>query len=165
MNERFKFRLLLAVAIVWLPSAALAKANVTVAIMAEKEVIVSENGKEVTRIVAAKDILPGEVVTYTLNFANSGDEAAKGVEISNRIPAETSYLFGSATEGSGDLTFSIDNGKTFNKPALLNYESPLPNGTREKRVALPEQYTHIRWIIPNLPAKGQGSVSFKAKVK
>lgn len=165
MNERFKLRLLLAAAIVWLPSAALAKANVVVAIKAEKEVVVTENGREVRRIVEATDILPGEVVTYTLNFTNNGDEIAKDVVISNQIPGETAYMAGSATEGNGDLTFSIDGGKNFKKPALLTFEVTLPNGTKEKRLAASDQYSHIRWIIPVLPPQAKGSVSFKAKVK
>ena len=165
MNSRTGFRLLLAVAIVWLPSAALAKANVVVAIKAEKEIVIRENGKESLKIVEATDILPGEIVTYTLNFANNGDELAKDVVISNQVPGETTYQVGSATEGNGDLSFSIDGGKTFKKPSLLTHEVTLPNGTREKRLATPDQYTHIRWIIPNLPPQAKGSVSFKAKVK
>ena len=95
---------------------------------------------------------------------NSGTEAAKDVVISDPIPAGTSYIPGSASE-AGDLTFSIDKGKSFKKPTLLTYELKGGAGKMEKKVATPEEYTDIRWTVPQVPAGGKGSVSFKVKVK
>ena len=80
------------------------------------------------------------------------------------IPEGTAYLPGSATE-AGELTFSIDKGKSYKKPSLLSYEITAPDGKKEKRVASPEEYTHIKWTLPSVAAGEKGSVNFKVKVK
>lgn len=147
-----------------LPLAAWAQPNVSINIKAEKEVTVTAKGKQVKKRIAAKGVQPGEEIIYTLTYTNTGTEAAKDVVISDPIPAGTSYIPGSATE-TGDLTFSIDKGKTFKKPTLLTYELKGGDGKTEKKAAAPETYTDVRWTIPQVPAGGKGSVSFKVKVK
>lgn len=141
-----------------------AQPKVTISIKAEKEVVVSERGQQVKKVVEAKEILPGEEIRYLLSFSNSGNEVAKNVVINDPIPAGTTYLPGSASE-IGDLTFSIDQGKNYKKPALLTYEITTAEGKKEKRVASPEEYTHIRWILPSIAAGEKGEVTFRIKVK
>ncbi|TSK07120.1 MAG: DUF11 domain-containing protein [Geobacter sp.] len=147
-----------------MPLYAWAQPKVTITIKAEKEVSVTAKGKQVKKRVAAKGVQPGEEIIYTLNYVNSGTDAAKDVIISDPIPAGTSYIPGSASE-TGDLSFSIDKGKTFKKPTLLTYEVKGSTGKPEKKVASPDDYTDVRWTIPQVPAGGKGSVSFKVKVK
>ena len=147
-----------------LPLAAWAQPKVAITIKAEKEVSVTAKGKQVKKRIAAKGVQPGEEIIYTLSYINSGTEAAKDVVISDPIPAGTAYIPGSASE-AGDLTFSIDKGKSFKKPTLLTYELRGSDGKVEKKAATPEDYTDIRWTIPTIPAAGKGSVSFKVKVK
>lgn len=142
-----------------------AKPNVTVAIKAEKEIVIKENGQEVRKIVSATETLSGEIITYTLSYINNGDASATSVVLNDPIPTGTTYVFGSATETGVDLAFSIDKGRSFKKPSMLTYEMPLPNGGKEKRVASPEQYTDIRWTIATIPPGGKGFVTFKVKVK
>lgn len=144
--------------------AALAAPNVEIKIKAEKEKVVTKDGKKVTKLVAAKDIVPGEIVQYTILYRNTGDQSATNAVVSDPIPEGTAYIPGSATDG-GEITFSIDKGKTFNKPTLLTYETKGPNGKVEKKMASPEDYTTIRWVIAAIPAKAKGSVSFKVRVK
>lgn len=163
--KTYQTLVVLCMTLLWLPITAWAKPNVIVSIKAEKEVTVKENGNEVKKVVEAKEILPGDIITYSLNFANSGDAAASNVILNDPIPEGTAYLFGSATETAGELTFSIDHGKSFKKPSMLTYEISLPGGGKEKRTASPEQYTDIRWIIKTIPPGVKGSVSFKVKVK
>ena len=166
MNSKLRhFLPLLCFMLLCIPAAALAKPNVAVSIKAEKEITVKENGKEVKKVIEAKEILPGDIITYSLNFANSGDAAASNVILNDPIPEGTAYLFGSATETAGELSFSIDHGKSFKKASMLTYEMSLPGGGKEKRTASPEQYTDIRWIIKTIPPGVQGLVSFKVKVK
>ncbi|WP_136523955.1 DUF11 domain-containing protein [Geomonas ferrireducens] len=147
-----------------MPLSAWAQPKVAITIKAEKEVSVTAKGKQVKKRVAAKGVQPGEEIIYTLNYVNSGTDAAKDVIISDPIPAGTSYIPGSASE-TGDLSFSIDKGKTFKKPTLLTYEVKGSTGKPEKKVASPDDYTDVRWTIPQVPAGGKGSVSFKVKVK
>lgn len=152
------------VAALMLAVSAWAQPKVAITIKAEKEVTVTAKGKAVKKRIAVKGVQPGEEIIYTLNYVNSGTEAAKDVIISDPIPAGTSYIPGSASE-AGNLTFSIDKGKSFKKPTLLTYELRGNDGKVEKRAATPEDYTDIRWTIPMIPAGGKGSVGFKVRVK
>jgi uncharacterized repeat protein (TIGR01451 family) len=153
--------LLMAMSLLMFSLEALAKPLLTVNMKAETEVTLNNQ----TTKVAVKEINPGDVVVYTINYVNTGDEAATSANLDDPIPKGTVYIPGSATGDKADITFSIDDGKTFKKPSLLTYEIKLANGKVEKKVASPEQYTNIRWTINTIPARGKGEVSFKVKVK
>ena len=152
-------------AVLLLPMAAHAKPLVSVSITAEKEVTVVKNGQKTTKKIAATRIDPGDVIFYTMNFINSGDEAATGAVLDDPIPQGTVYLPGSAFGAGAEITFSIDGGKSFKKPSLLIYEVKNPNGSIDKRTASPEEYTHIRWIISRIDAGTKGTVGFQVKIK
>ena len=147
-----------------LPMAASAQPKVAITIKAEKEVTVSANGKQIKKRITAKGAQPGEEIIYTLSYSNSGTEPAKDVIISDPIPTGTAFIPGSASE-AGEVSFSIDKGKTYKKPTLLTYEMKASDGKIQKRVATPEDYTDIRWILPSIAAGEKGSVKFKVKVK
>jgi uncharacterized repeat protein (TIGR01451 family) len=150
--------MLLASAMAW------AAPDVEIKIKAEKEKIVTKDGQKVKKMVTAKSFTPGETIHYTILYRNKGDEDATKVVLSDPIPEGCLYVPGSATD-IGEVAFSIDGGKTYNKPALLTYEVKGANGAREKRVASPEQYSHIRWVIERIPAGSNGKVSFQVIVK
>lgn len=148
-----------------LPVLAFAQPKIEINISAEKEITVNENGKDVIKRVAAEDADPQSILFYTLNYANSGDETAQNVAIVDPIPENTVYIAGSATGAGTEITFSIDNGKSYKKPSLLTYEVKNPDGTTEKNSASPEQYTHIRWLVESIPSGEKGEVSFQVTVK
>jgi uncharacterized repeat protein (TIGR01451 family) len=158
-------RLTIVLAALLLPLTASAKPLVSVSMKAEKDVVVATKGEKTTKRVAAANINPGDVIFYTLNFVNSGDEAATNAVIDDPIPKGTVYLPGSAFGKDTEITYSIDGGKTFKKPSLLTYEVKLANGKTEKRSASPEEYTHIRWTVSIIPARGSGSVGFQVRMK
>jgi uncharacterized repeat protein (TIGR01451 family) len=147
-----------------LASAAWAAPQVTLSIKAEKDIVVEEDGKKVTKRVAAEDAIPGEVIIYTIAFANIGDEKATNVLVDDPIPAGTAYVTGSATE-VGEVLFSIDGGQSYKRPSLLTYEIAKPDGTKEMKVASPEQYTHIRWRLAEILPGTSGELSFRVKVQ
>lgn len=164
--KRFKVLLTLALGVLLaFPAAALAKPQVSIAMTAEKEIVVKEDGKEVIRRIPAGEITPGEIIIYTLRYANAGDEPATSVAVNNPVPEGTAYVEGSATAGDSRLTFSIDGGKTFAAAAQLTYQVPQANGGVETRLAPAEMYTHIRWNIPEIPAGSQGVLGFRVRVK
>jgi uncharacterized repeat protein (TIGR01451 family) len=157
--------LMVVAAILLLPVWAMAKPLVSVSITAEKEVKVVKDGQKITKKVAATRIDPGDVIFYTLNYINSGNEAATNVVLDDPIPMGTVYLPGSAFGSGADITFSIDGGKSFKKPSLLIYEVKVQNGAVEKRTASPEEYTNIRWLINRIEAGAKGNVGFQVKIK
>jgi uncharacterized repeat protein (TIGR01451 family) len=164
MNHPRKFLMTILAATLLLPVAAWAKPQVELAISAEKELTVTEDGQEVLKRVPAGEAAPGETVIYTIHYENVGDEPATNVVVSDPIPEGTAYVPGSATE-KGELTFSIDGGKSYKRPFLLTYEVTHTDGTKEELLATPELYTHIRWTLPNIVPEEKGAVSFKVKVK
>ena len=138
----------------------LAKPLIAVSVKAEKEVIINK----VSKVVPADTVNSGDVILYTLNYVNSGDESATSAFLDDPIPKGTVYVDGSAFGNDADVTFSIDGGKTFKKPSMLTYEVKI-NGKMEKKIAFPEQYTNIRWTVGVVPAQGSGQVGFKIRVK
>jgi uncharacterized repeat protein (TIGR01451 family) len=153
--------LLVASVLLLLSAEVFAKSLVSISMKAEKEVTVNK----VTKMVAAKEVNPGDVIFYTLSYVNSGDDVATNAVMDDPIPKGTVYIAGSAFGNGAEITFSIDGGKTFKKPSLLTYEVKLPNGKIEKRTASPEQYTHIRWTVSVIPARGSGQAGFQVRMK
>ena len=153
--------LLIALVLLLLSAEVFAKSLVSISMKAEKEVTVNKG----TKMVAAKEVNPGDVIFYTLSYVNSGDEVATNAVMDDPIPKGTVYIAGSAFGNDAEITFSIDSGKTFKKPSLLTYEVKLPNGKIEKRTASPEQYTHIRWTVSVIPARGSGQAGFQVRMK
>jgi len=154
----------LLIAVFLLSAAAWAAPDVEIRIKTEKEKVVTKDGQKVKKMVAAKNFTPGEIIHYTVLYRNKGNEDATKAVINDPIPAGCIYIPGSATE-TGELSFSIDGGKTYKKPALLTYEVKAASGGMEKRTASPEEYTNIRWVIDRIPAGTNGKVSFQVKVK
>lgn len=152
----------LLVCLLLLPSLAWAAPDIQVSITAEKVVVVEKDGKQVEKRVSATDVVPGDVIVYTLQYENKGDEAAQNVVLNDPIPQGTSYIVASAFGPLAEVRFSVD-GKTFKKPSLLTY-TVNKNGKTEQRKASPEQYTHIRWIVKKIPAGKSGVVGFRVKV-
>ena len=153
-----------AITVMLVPAMARAAANIAVSITAEKEVTVTENGKKVVKAVPAKQFAPGDTIIYTVNYMNTGNEAATNAVIDDPVPQGTSYVTNTATGEGADITFSIDKGKNYKKPTLLFYEVTV-NGKKEKKTASPDLYTNIRWTVATVPAGASGKVGFKVKVK
>lgn len=145
-------------------AAALANPQISIKVAAEKEMVVVKNGQKVTKMIPVKKVSSGEIIQYTLSYRNNGSDTATNVVISDPIPKGTVYIPGSATE-KGSLTFSVDGGKTYNTAPKLSYEITRTDGKKEQRVAGPEQYSDIRWLLDRVAAGDSGKVSFKVKVQ
>ena len=143
---------------------ALAAPKVEVKIKAAKEKVVVSSGKKVKRLVAVEKTVPGDVIHYFILYRNVGNEAATNAILTDPIPKGTVYVSGSASN-TENVTFSIDGGKTFDRPTLLTYQVKGINGQVEMKNAAPDQYTNIRWTITKIPAGATGRVSFQVRVK
>ena len=146
-------------------SAVWAKPQMSISITTSKEVMETVNGAKVKKLVPTKQAASGDTLVYTLAYSNKGDETATETVVDNPVSAGMSYIDNSAGGAGADITFSIDGGKSYKKPSLLTYEIKLPNGTVQKYTARPEEYTHIRWTIKQVPAGTGGTLGFSVKVK
>ena len=147
-----------------MPVTGWAQPEINLELISSREIVEMVDGKEVRKIVPVEDAEPGQALIYTLKYRNDGDEMASNVVIDDPIPTNTSYIPGSATV-KGDLSFSIDGGKTYMSPPLLTYEIVKSDGSKVKQVASPEQYTNIRWRIPEIAAGAKDEVAFQVIVK
>lgn len=162
-----KFALILSILLVLLMSAAPAfAANGAIELKNAAEVdVVSTNEKgvkETRRVDAAKTkVVPGDIVIYTIQYANIGNEPATNVNITNPVPEHTVYVDKSADGEGSVIEFSVDGGKTYGAATGLKVKD-----AGKSRKAGAKDYTHIRWGFAS-PVKpgGKGSVSFRARVK
>jgi len=150
---------------VLLPSLVHAKPQMSISITTSKEVVETVNGAKVRKLVPTKLAATGDTLVYTLSYSNKGDETASEAIVDNPISAGMSYIDNSASGAGADITFSIDGGKNYKKPSLLTYEIKQPNGSVQKYTARPEEYTHIRWTIRQVPAGTGGTLGFSVRVK
>jgi uncharacterized repeat protein (TIGR01451 family) len=145
--------------------AAWAKPRMVVSITTAKEVRETKNGITTTKLVTTTSAASGEILHYTLTYLNKGDEEATNAVVVDPIPAGTVYVTNSATGKDAEIEFSADGGKTFAHPVKVSHEYRLSSGKVEKRIATPDDYTHIRWTIRSVPAGAGGTAGFRVKVK
>ena len=127
----------------------------------EKEVFNAEGKKVVQRLPAAK-VLPGSEVIFTTRYENVSREKAENAVITNPVPEHMLYKRSSAQGAGARVTFSVDNGKSYNIPSQLF----VMDAAGRKFPARPKDYTHIRWTFEKpLPSGAKGAVSFRAILK
>lgn len=148
-----------------LAAPALAAPKIEFSISQFREVVEQKGGVRKTKLVPAESVAPGDVVEYVLAYVNRGNEAATDAAIEDPIPKGTVYVANSATGEGAEITFSSDGGRTFAPAVKLTYEYRLPSGAVEKRVATPDEYTHVRWTLKRVEPGATGKVAFRVKVK
>jgi uncharacterized repeat protein (TIGR01451 family) len=112
--------------------------------------IETSDGRRVQRFIPATVVSQGQVVFYTVQVRNPTSVPVRDATIVQRIPANTTYVAGSAAGPSADITFSVDGGLSFWPEKALVVAKP----PAEARKATPSDYTHIRWQLRNALAPG-----------
>lgn len=151
-------------ALLLLPFAAFSAPKLELSVRAEIETTVDVDGKPVIQRIAAAEVEPGQEVIYTISYSNKGDESAANVVLNDKVPKHASYVAGSAWGTNADILFSIDNGTNFKQPSLLVYQIKNEQGDNEERKASPEKYSHVRWVIKEVPANSKGEVGYRVTV-
>jgi hypothetical protein len=99
----------------------------------------------------------------TGRFRFEGSTPAHGLRIVIQVPQGRHYVAGSATGPRAEIRYSVD-GATFAGAAELSMPAAAKDGAGERRAALPEEYTHIRWELPGVFLPGTaGLVSFRVR--
>jgi len=135
---------------------------VTLSTKSYKEIVkVDASGAKKVILQEAKKIIPGDTVVYKNYVTNHTNKEVKNMVLNNAIPEHTEYVADSAKcEKECDILFSVDGGKEFKKAENLMVKS----GSKE-RLALPKEYTNIRWILTSsLDANSVTDVTFKTKL-
>jgi len=121
--------------------------------------------KIVTKLIAPTNVTPNDTVVYITEYQNNSAQEARNVKITVPIPQHLIYISNSATKPSASesilVHFSVDQGQRFDTLNRLT----VTDATGKKHPANPENYTHIRWVIPSIAAESIGFVQFKAKLK
>jgi hypothetical protein len=95
----------------------------------------------------------------SVRFTNATGAVVDTVRITSPIPGDLKYVAGSASGPGSEALFSVDNGRTFGRPAELTL--PAPDGGA--RVADAADYTHVRWVFSQpLDAGASGVARFRA---
>jgi uncharacterized repeat protein (TIGR01451 family) len=116
-----------------------------------------------TLLVPADAVAPGDELVYTIAFTNEGASAvaARGVVITNPIPPELVFVAGSAAGDDTEISYSVDDGRTFAPPEGLTVAA---DGI--ERTAPASSYTTIRWVftVPLEPG-ATSRVWFRARLE
>lgn len=126
----------------------------------KEDVVTAEDGTERVELVNAETVLPGEEVIYTVTFANTSDDVADNVVITNPLPAELTYVEGTAAGDGTRVQFSVDGGVTFAQATDLTVTDE-----GDVRQASPDEFTHIRWVLTAALMPGEtGTATFRARL-
>ena len=107
-----------------------------------RETVRTPEGREVHRFLPATLLSQGTVVYYTVRIHNATAAPMASVEVTQRIPANTTYVLGTAAGPGAEVFLSADGGLTF-----------LAEQRRKDRAAGdvededPGRYTHVRWRL------------------
>jgi uncharacterized repeat protein (TIGR01451 family) len=146
-------------------------APVELELSAEKrQVIKDDAGQEKIVWQALKEaatVVPSDTLRYSLVAKNNSQQAMRNLVIPQPIAKGMVYVIGSATvpqNAGANVTFSIDNGKTFVAKPMVTVKRP--DGKVETIPAPAETYTHIRWHFgETLPPQSTLQASYQVRVK
>jgi uncharacterized repeat protein (TIGR01451 family) len=150
---KFRAALVLMLAVMFAPGGAPAAdedVGVETELIAEVRETVRVGEGETVRFVPAKVLSQGQVVYYTVRILNRSPVYAERVTVTQRIPANTSYVAGSASGPAAKVTFSVDGGQTYSESDAPPHLDAGDQGAK----APVREFTHIRWELAHPLAPG-----------
>jgi uncharacterized repeat protein (TIGR01451 family) len=124
--------------------------------------VVNEDGEKEIQLVEAGNAIPGDELIFTVTYTNQGTEPAENVVLVNPVPEHTEYIGGSAGDGDATITFSVDDGSSYDLPENLT----VTGEDGRPRTAQAQEYTHIRWVRTGPLSSGEGGkVVFRVRLK
>jgi uncharacterized repeat protein (TIGR01451 family) len=130
--------------------------------VAEVETRAVQDGRDIVKLAPASRVVPGDQVIYTLEIRNPGRTAVRDPVVTYGVPSHMMYVADSATGPGAEVRYSVDDGRTFDRPENLRVNDADGNS----RPAKADDYTHIRWKLKNtLKSKSVAFARFRAIVK
>jgi uncharacterized repeat protein (TIGR01451 family) len=140
----------------------IARDPIAVTTVAEVETKTSRNGRDAVKLVPADRVVPGDQVIYTVEIRNTGTAEVLAPSVAYAIPAHMRYVADSAVGPGAEVSYSVDGGRTFDRPENLKIAGP----AGQLRPADAADYTHIRWQLKNsLKGNSVAFARFRAVVK
>ncbi len=137
-------------------------AAIALTAIAEVETRVSFNGREATKLIPADRVVPGDEIFYTLEIRNTGSATVRAPSVVYPVPDHTRYVDDTAIGPGAEVSYSVDGGRTFDRPENLKVAGP----AGAPRPADAADYTHIRWQFKHgLKGKSVAFARFRAVVK
>lgn len=163
---------MVALALILTVALAQSRGDIRLDLKAFRVLSVQEQGRTVEKLEAALDAKPGQVIEYQLNAQNTTDNPLRQVALIIPIPATTTYQAMSAEPVRLGETlvipeFSFDGGRSYGKLPLKRKVRVIENGKEvEKEVEVkPEEFTHARWVLPQMGAKQTVLVKLRTVVR
>jgi hypothetical protein len=123
---------------------------------------VDDQGQSTKKRIPADIVVPGTEIICSIAYHNSADQNTDRAVITSPIPEQIRYQNQSAFGEKTRVTFSVDNGESFDLPQNLY----LTGTTGTSFPAQPDDYTHIRWELQDsIPALASGEVGFRGILK
>lgn len=120
-----------------------------------RQEIPAPNGRRIARLMPATTLKQGQEIFYTVRIRNTAAVPVRDVEVTQRIPENTTYVPDSAAGPGAEVTLSADGGISFGAEGELTVtEQPTPVQLPSTRPATPQDYTHVRWRLRNALAPG-----------
>lgn len=137
--------------------------QVTLESMIQKEIeVVNEDGEKEVQLVEAGNAIPGDELIFTVTYTNQGAEPAENVVLVNPVPEHTEYIGESAGGKATTITFSVDEGGSYDLPANLT----VTGEDGQPRTAQAREYTYLRWVLTGpLSPGGSGKIFFRVRLK
>lgn len=139
-------------------------ANLKLALKGFQVQSIEKKGKVKEKLRALpKEVTPGSIVQYEITATNTlKKDVMKKVAVEGKIPKGTRYISKSASR-IGNQLFSIDDGQTFSREPV-HYIIRNENNQDIEKIATPDMYTTIRWIVPQLKANKKIKLTYRVKV-
>lgn len=121
-------------------------------------VTTAEDGSLTEALVPAVTVVPGEMLAYSLNWENVDTKSAKNAVFTVPVPAEVTYVEGSAIADRAVVTFSADNGESF-----ATRDELVVTAVDSSKSAVAADITHVRWTYAEaVVGRSSGTLTYKA---
>jgi uncharacterized repeat protein (TIGR01451 family) len=102
----------------------------------DTDTVIAAPDLTITKDDGLTEVVPGQTVVYTLTITNVGDQDATGVEVTDTLPANTSFVSASdgGVEAGGVVTWTIGAlgaGETVYRTVTIQVDATVPAGVDE----------------------------------
>ncbi len=116
------------------------------------------DGKKAVVLAQPTTVLPGDNLVFVVKYKNVGDSPASDFSVTNPMPRAVRY----AGSSDGQEVVSVDGGKSWGNLATTK----VTNADGTQRAANFADVTHIKWILKQTLAPGEGGkLIFRGVVK